>query len=248
MLQVLVLMLLAGTAEADLKQIKKEMLAARTACGADMACQNKALQDGMARLKAATAALQSERAGARDEKLTAANAERDRHGGKSGSPDGQYLGFPDAKAVEAALKSKHCLHDVTWDVLHRKLPPPRQAGKTPWDAPRCEAINIYEKGSRYCELNRVALAWAMGRHWGDRYWGTDSWGKQQATIHDSNCLSRAGAAFRISKDVGFRLAVLDFITDVRNVGSEGARPFIEKALEKEPAGPVRQRLEWLAGQ
>lgn len=242
---IIVLALLASAAEADLKRIKKEMLQARQACGSDMACQQQVMTDGLARLKAAQQGLLDERADARAATNSAANAERDRHGGKSGGPDGQYLGFPDWAAVQAALKGKHCLHDV-WDKRLRREPPVPQTSRTAKTAPpHCRFIDVHGS-DRYCALNRVAIAWNMTRHWSDRYWRADDSGRHMASMHEGTCFGKMRKAFKASKDVGFRLAILDFVGEAKVAESQDVKPFLEQALKAEPKGPVRDRLEWLA--
>jgi len=231
------LVLVLASAQADLKQIRKEMLDARKACGSDAACQQKALQDGMARMEAAASGVQAERDDKRASAHAAADAERDRHGGRSGGADGQYIGLPDWAAVEAAMQDKkHCLHKVWPQRLSTSPPVPLRTRP-----PQCKQIKVHELGRRYCALNRMAVAWQMMHYWRDRYWDD----ADVAAVHENACFGFVAAAFRISDDDGFRLAVLDFVGDMKTAGSEDVEPFVEKALKSEPPGRVRQRLEWL---
>lgn len=245
----LALVLLASPAEDNLKRIKQEMLAARQACGSDTACQNKALQDGMARLKAATAALRSERNAAesseRAKKYRQAAVEREQHGGKSGGVDGQYLQLHDWAAAEAAWKdSIHCLHRADdQGRLPSKAPPPLGKDSYRYTAPYCGMITTTPT-ERYCGLNHVAVVWHMLHQWEDRY------DKDIAYMKKGTCIARVAEAFRNSDDDGFRLAVLDFIADVKANGViNDVGLFLRKIREARPqikmSVPVLTRYNWV---
>lgn len=237
------LALTAQEAEQNLKDVMAQMNVAQKACGSDYKCRGKATREWIPKMQAASKAVKEARAAGAAASNQQAAAERDRHGGKSGGPDGQYLQFPDFGAVKQALTDRnHCLHRQ-YGVLPRTAPRaagPRTAAATP---PQCRMVPQVTT-LRYCHLNRVAVAWHLMREWRELYWGRKDDGV--ADINMGACFDWTTKAFKLSDDVGFRLAVLDFVGEAKALGSPEAKGFIEAALKAEPAGPVRQRLEWLA--
>jgi hypothetical protein len=230
------LALTAQEAEKELRTVMKAMNAAQTACGSDYKCRGKATREWLPKMQAAAKAVKEARAAGTAAKTQAAASERDKHGGKSGGADGTYYQFPDFGAVKRALADRqHCLHKQ-YGVLPRTAPAaagPRTMAATP---PQCRMI--VQDATRYCHLNRVAVAWHVMREWRRLYWVKDD---GIAEINMGACFDWAAKAFRVSEDPGFRLAILEAL------GSPEAKDFIEAARKAEPAGPVRQRLEWLAG-
>lgn len=236
------LALTAQEAEQELKAVMKAMNTAQNECGSDYKCRGAKTREWLPKMQAAAAALKAARAAGTAAKTQAAASERDKHGGKSGGADGAYYQFADFGAVKRALTDRnHCLHKQ-YGVLPRTAPAPagpRTAAATP---PQCRMIP--QDATRYCHLNRVAVAWHVMREWRKLYWSKDD---GIAEINMGACFDWAAKAFRISMDVGFRLAVLDFAGEAKALGSPEAKDFVAAALKAEPAGPVRQRLEWLAG-
>lgn len=237
------LALTAQEAEQNLKSVMAEMNAAQKACGSDYKCRGKAMREWMPKVQAASKAVKTARAAGAAADNQQAATERDKHGGKSGGADGAYLQFPGFEAVKQALADRgHCLHKQ-YGVLPRREPRPagpRTSAATP---PQCRMIP-QATTLRYCHLNRVAVAWHVMREWRERYWGRKDDGIAEMNL--GACFDWTTKAFKLSDDVGFRLAVLDFVGEAKASGSPEAKAFVEAALKAEPAGPVRQRLEWLA--
>lgn len=238
MLQVCLAIIVSLTvpeAEANLKSVMAKM----RKCGRNTKCT----QSAMVEMQAASTALKQAKADATAQASAAANGERDKHGGKSGGDDGQYYQFPDFDAVQRGLLDRqHCMHKQ-YDVLPRKAPPRPRAGMTPIDPPTCRMIP-QRPTERYCHLNRVAVAWHVMHEWRDRYEQNDGF----YDINMDSCFDWPTKAFAVSDDVGFRLAVLDFVGEALALGYERAREFARSALDKEADGPVKQRLEWLIAQ
>jgi hypothetical protein len=241
----IVTMALASLADAneEMARVRRQMLKERQACGKDTGCQQAALMRGLAKLKAATNRLEQARGAERSAAVGKANQERDRHGGQSGGSDGQYLGLPDWAAVRAALKDrKDCLHRVDWGVLSRRPPNTPGRRRAVSSPPSCGMIQHHLETDRYCQLNRTAVTINMLLHWQDRYFPGDQTSAGNAI---SSCFGRAKQAFELSDDDGFRLAVLDMIGDIEPNDMVDPGRFVRKALETEPPGRVRDRLEWM---
>jgi hypothetical protein len=239
----LILAIAIVSAPDPMKALKAEMLAAMQKCGSDGTCRMKVIQDYQPKLKAARNGILESRAAVRSEAAQKAAAERDKHGGKAGGPDGNYSGYPDWPSAEAALNDKKsCLHKAGRFRLRSKPPEPRGSRVTQTSPPSCLNIDVHKPSLRYCQIDRTVVAWHMTKHWEDRYWSDPHF----AEVHRGNCLSRLKAAFLASDDEGFRLAILDAVGDLKANGEAIEAGFLAPVSKAKVTGRLKERLEWLS--